>query len=89
MRTIWKFDVFPGHFTVVMPEGARVLTCQVQGGNAQMWAMVDPDAPTVKKDFVTTGTGKYLDDSLVEAMDYIGTFQPTPGLVFHLFEVTR
>jgi hypothetical protein len=88
MKAIWKYEVKPSHFTVEMPVGAKILTCQVQGESIQMWAMVDPDAPTVEKDFVTAGTGQYLDDLLVETMDYIGTFQPTPGLVFHLFEVT-
>jgi len=83
MKAIWKYEVRPDEFTVEMPNGAQVLTVQIQGESVQMWALVDPDAERVQRTFVTYGTGHPIMNA--SELVYIGTFQPRP-LVFHLFE---
>lgn len=68
-----------------MPRGAKVLTVQTQGGEPQLWATVDRDAPSVNRTFVTYGTGHEMSEDL---LDYIGTYQLYDGtLVFHVFEI--
>jgi hypothetical protein len=96
MRTIWKYDVEPGVFTVEMPADARVLSVQMQQSElnvrmhqckAVMWAFLPNDgAPKVQRHFVTYGTGQEI---MQAGLVFQGTFQP-PGplpLVFHLFEI--
>ena len=85
-RTIYKYPVTVyDDFVVELPEGARVLTVDVQHGEPVMWAMVDPTAPTSKRHFRLIGTGHPIEDAA--ALTFIGTFQMRDGaLVFHLFE---
>lgn len=90
MRVIWKYPVpIVDTFALEMPKGAEVLTVQVQGGDAQMWALLDPDRPKVERCFRLLGTGHPL--GVGEVSDrfgrYVGTFQIAGGsLVWHLFE---
>ncbi len=83
MATIWKYMVGADDFSVEMPKGARVLDVQLQGELVQMWALVDPDAEVVTRNFVTYGTGHPITNP--DELLYIGTFQVN-WLVFHLFE---
>lgn len=69
---------------VAMPEGARVLTAQVQSSLICLWASVDPAAKQVNRCFVIAGTGEPIDGS----EQYIGTVQQG-GYVWHVFEVVR
>lgn len=86
MKAIWKFPLSPGYTSWNMPEGAQVLTVDEQAGYAQMWALVDPEAPLKPRLFCSYGTGHQLSEPVGE---YVGTFQlPAEGLVFHVFEVT-
>lgn len=92
MKTIWKFKVEPSEdFMLDMPKGAEILSVQTQFGEAQMWAVVDPEAPKEKRRFCVHGTGHKMCDDIVR---FIGTFQPSGPmmnfargtLIFHLFE---
>lgn len=67
-----------------MPKGAKILTVQMQLENPFMWCLVDPDAELHTRRFELIGTGHLFDNGLRE---YIGTFQLTSNLVFHLFEL--
>lgn len=70
--------------TIDMPHGAKILTVQMQHGEPQLWALVDPGAKTYPRTFHTYGTGYTLPDYPGK---YVGTFQMAVGsLVFHVFE---
>lgn len=85
MKTIFKYDISE-NTGVLMPEGAQVLTVQMQRTSACVWAVVDPNAPMVLRRFVLYGTGHPLPD---EPGTYVGTFQVAGGsLVWHLFDET-
>lgn len=90
MKTIYKYQVpVNDHFTLELPEGARILSVQVQRGRAQLWALVDPAAPPARRDFMQYGTGHSVQPFNGRALDYIGTYQLSEGdLILHLFELT-
>jgi hypothetical protein len=89
IETVHKYP-FPcdGIFDLEMPEGALILTVQVQGGQPCIWARVYPSAPKVTRHFRLVGTGHSLEGNLW----YRGTFQLQlvgGQFVFHLFEEIR
>jgi hypothetical protein len=88
VREVWKYEVGTfGLFSVDMPEGAQILAVQEQDGAGHIWALVDPNAPRVFRDFLLVGTGCAIDDSF--RVEHVGTFQQVNGaLVWHVFEVT-
>lgn len=83
MKTIWKYEIpIQDRFYLQMPEGARVLSVQVQRGIPSLWATVDSSARNTIHDFELRGTGH----ALGEVGDYLCTFQMHDGsLVWHLF----
>ncbi len=84
MKVIWKYDITP-ETPISIPEGARILALQVQANQPQLWALVDPQRPTMGRMFKAVPTGLPFDD---EGLTYIDTFQINGGtLVFHLFEL--
>jgi hypothetical protein len=88
MSVIWKYSVrTTAEFEKEMPEGARILSLQIQRDGPYMWAQVDNSKPLVARRFRVFATGEPIDDSLPLA--FIGTYQlPTrENLVFHLFEL--
>lgn len=86
-KSIWKFP-FPieDEFVLEMPRYAKILHVQMQGNAPCIWALVDVDAPKVKRKFALRGTGHPCED--LGAAEFIGTFFAfTDGsLVFHLFD---
>ena len=88
MRVIWKYKV-PARqrFSIEMPEGAVVLSVQVQFGEPHIWCLVDPLASKEARQFMLLPTGEqtpYLDEF---GFDFRGTFQVQGGtIVLHLFE---
>jgi hypothetical protein len=90
-RQVWKFPVPMGGledvFTIDVPHGAEPLTVQLQGGDPQLWALVDPSQPRETRTFRIAGTGHSITERIAGA-GYIGTFQVLNGrLVFHVFEI--
>lgn len=85
MRQIWKFQLETTDLqSVEMPDGAKVLTVQVQHGTPCIWAECDTEAEKEKRWFRTFGTGHPMPDKPGE---YIGTYQLNGGdLVFHVFD---
>lgn len=82
MKQVWKFSLpESGDDAIKMPEGAKILTAQMQNGQACMWAEVDPEAPKVTRWFFVIGTGH----DYGRRLEYISTFQ-SPPFVWHLFE---
>jgi hypothetical protein len=83
---IFKFPFeVKDNFTVEMPDGADILTVQNQRETGCMWAICDPEARKVKRQFAVVGTGHEFN---LKAYAYIGTFQERGGVfVWHLFEL--
>jgi hypothetical protein len=85
MQTIYKYPLSRLDVEdIEMPQGAKPLAVQVQGGQPCLWALVDPDRPKEVRRFLTFGTGHPVSENVGA---YLGTFQLIAGsLVFHLFE---
>jgi hypothetical protein len=82
-HVVWKFEI-PAQpsFTLDMRLGARVLSVQLQDGKPMLWALVDTSQPERTFAFRSVPTGLEFDPT---GLTFAGTFQPLPGLVFHLF----
>jgi hypothetical protein len=87
MKTIWKFPLaVTGAQAIAMPAGARILTVQPQGDHVCLWALVESNAPTLKRHIAIVGTGNPAPEW--GDLKYIATFQLQGGaLVFHAFEL--
>lgn len=87
MRTVYKYPVQPGKFTLHLPRTHEVLSVQVQHGDPFVWVLVDTDAPHVPCSFLVVPTGGDMGSTY---WDYVGTFQLEGGaLVFHLFAESK
>lgn len=85
MNSIWKYPLrVVDEQTLDVPEGAEVLTVQVQNGTPCLWARVDPTAPKTPRKIITHGTGHLVPETTGR---YIATYQIEGGaLVFHVFD---
>jgi hypothetical protein len=84
-KTIYKYQArVDDDLTIVMPEGAEVLTVQMQHNTPCVWALVDPHVAKMElRRFHWRGTGHNADN----LGRYVGTIQMAGGeLAFHLFE---
>ncbi len=84
-KVIWKFDLeAKPEQQIEMPIGAEILSMQMQGDQARLWALVEPEAKKETRTFEVIGTGQLIPD---EDRIFIGTYQVFNGdLVFHVFE---
>jgi hypothetical protein len=88
MSTIYKYKLEPNFGALQMPQGAQVLTVQMQDGTPCLWAKVDPTRPTERRTFNVYGTGHEMPDD--PCLVYVATFQMGGGaLVWHVFESTH
>lgn len=87
MRTIWKYPLQSTDVqSIGLPEGAKILTVQVQQDEVCMWACVNPNKQLEPRTIHIYGTGYDVQNS--EQLKYISTFQLHNGnLVFHAFEL--
>ncbi len=87
--TIWKFPLRTlGQQTVKMPMGAEILTCQMQGSQPCLWALVDPEEQIENRTIFVFGTGHKVDDKY--RISYVATIQIDGGsLIFHVFQERR
>jgi len=87
---VWKYTLDPADFrggfiALDMPHGARVISVAEQFGEIAMWALVDPQAEKIKREFYVAGTGHLVPDETQGS--YVGSAQLSGGvLVFHVFE---
>ena len=90
MLTIYKYELpSEDNVWIDLPEGAKVLSAQVQQGSPCLWALVSPDAPLVNRHFRISGTGHPIHEHPAN-LHFIDTFQIMGGdLIFHLFEVIK
>ncbi|TNE75026.1 hypothetical protein EP331_00220 [bacterium] len=84
-KTIWKFQLETTDYQEIeMPYQSKILCVQVQNGTPNIWALVDPKSPLVKRAFDIFGTGHPVDYNVKR--EYIGTYQLHGGsLVLHVF----
>ncbi len=86
MKTIYKFPLNMNEKfnKLEMPNGAEILTMQLQYGIPCIWAVVDTKQPKVRRTFMQVGTGEEMHPNVEHS--FIGTYQ-IQTLVFHLFEI--
>jgi hypothetical protein len=89
-RIVYKYQLeLPyGQHRIYMPEGAVILSVQVQDDKPCIWALVDPEAALEIKtiELITTGLTIHDADKYLEEFKYIGTCQLSTGnFVVHLF----
>lgn len=83
MNAIWKFTLeVADRQNLQMPEGAKILTAQLQGNYLNVWAQCDPLALKQRREIEVFGTGHPMDEA---QRSYISTVQIGP-IVFHVFE---
>lgn len=84
MKAVWKYPIaVQSEQRIEIPEGALLLTVQIQGELPCLWAVVDRDAPLATLVLWTAGTGHPLPSTEGE---YLSTYQLQSGaLVFHVF----
>jgi len=85
MKTIWKFPIeLADRQNLLMPEGAEILSAQMQGQFLCLWALVNPEARKTVRTIAVNGTGHPIDDA---ERRYIGTTQMNGGtFIWHVFE---
>lgn len=80
MKTIFKYEI-PMSGEILVPDGAKFLSVQIQNNALVGWALVETDAAS---DFITLdiyGTGHQIKTE----GRHVGTVQDN-GLVFHVFQ---
>lgn len=64
----YKLESYDG-FAVRMRKGAKILSLQVQGGTACIWAVVDDLAPEITRKLIAVDTGDNVPNP--QKFDYI------------------
>jgi len=83
---IWKFFV-QSNCEIDMPADAEIVEVGAQNNDICIWAVVDPWAHTVTRQFDVIGTGHEFRDVPQHTLKYLGTAHlETDGWVFHVFE---
>lgn len=84
MKTVWKYEISMGLNKIEMPEGAAILTVQMQREKPCLWALVDSSKEKETRQFCIYGTGHKIANDVI----YVNTFQVENGTyVFHVFEI--
>lgn len=73
---------------ISMPKDAKLLHVGVQMEGPMLWALVDPNQPTVMRQIRIAGTGHPISFNEVNhILRHVGTFLVNAGtLVFHVFD---
>lgn len=89
---IWKYSLtVTDQSSIEMQAGATILKVRATPNTLQpyeldLWALVDPEAPTVIRHFRIVGTGHPIPD--LDVLEYVGTTFDKP-FVWHVFEVPK
>ncbi len=90
MKTIHKYQITRIKnctTSLAMPSGAEILSAHLLNGAIFVWALVDPEAPALQRNFEVIATGEIVGD---EPRVFIGTvFSNDGAYVMHVFERTR
>ena len=86
MKKIWKWQLEIADVVELdTPDNWQVLHVEVQHEVPCIWALIDPDAPSVKRKIRVCGTGHPIDGSA--KLKPLGSFFLSGGdFVFHVFE---
>ena len=81
-----------GCIAITIQAGAKILTVQTHQGNGEpcVWALIDPNAPMVKRRFLTLMTGQPIATMDLDNAVYVGTCQVRTGpivIVAHVFDL--
>jgi hypothetical protein len=90
-REIWKFPLRNDfdRQVIAMPQGAEILSLQMQCDTPTIWAIVDTRDEQEDRAFICTGTGLDLGQHGVRGGKYLATVQAKGGLVWHWFELRQ
>lgn len=87
-KRVWKYALPWGdEVELALPAGATVLHAEALRGVTSeicLWALVDPEAPTVLRRFRLAGTGHPIEGDVRHVSTLV---QHGGALVFHLFEL--
>lgn len=73
MKAIHKFQLgMAEKASVMMPEGALVIRVDGIDGFLYIWAVVNTEAPMVKRDFLLFKTGAPMPDDILQTHKYLG-----------------
>jgi hypothetical protein len=88
MIAVYKFPLSTQKdLEIDMPQGATILTVQIQENEPQMWAVVDSMAEPEARHFRVLKTGDPIDNP--DELIYLGSFQIDHRLIYHVFEVSE
>ena len=88
MKTIWKSEltITNNEQLIYFPEGAEILSIQMQNRVPVIWCLCDSDKPKIGRIIQLLGTGHEI---LTEVeKKHISTVQDGP-LVWHFFEMLK
>lgn len=88
MRVVWKYRLLgEDRQTIDMPQGARVLSVQLQANRFTAWALVDDEMKDLAPvNFVIAGTGNPISGLDYATWRFLGAVQAAQGLlVSHVF----
>ncbi len=95
MRTIYKYELRDAQDQDVrIHQGAEILAVEYQYERLIMWAIVDTDAPVVRRRILLVETGDDLGwyaGARLSRLSYVGTLQthqsrPSSNYVTHVFD---
>lgn len=81
MKTIWKYELWPGKEELQIPKGGEVLCVKMQNGVPCLWVLVESEREVEEIRVSIYGTGFEVKENPGK---YAGTFI-TEGFVFHVF----
>jgi hypothetical protein len=82
MMTIWKYSLtLLDEQQIQIPEGAKILSVQIQNDEICIWALVDTERPKETRSIGIIGTGN---PCWCPNWNYIGTVQQD-AFVWHIF----
>lgn len=85
MKTVYKYPLTEPLETLHLPRSSRIVNVATQDGNPTLWIEQWTELPTVRRTFLSFGTGH----AIPEEATYVGTAHDVSGagLVFHVYEV--
>ncbi len=88
MKSIWKYSLeLTDRQELEMPEGAWILSVQMQCNNICLWVAVNTEVQKKKRVIYIVGTGHNVGHLHRSLHRFIGTVQMRGGaLVWHIFE---
>jgi hypothetical protein len=86
MKTIYKYPLALTDWQQIrMPEGAEILSAQMQGEDLCLWAMVETSNKSTPRAFEVFGTGNPIHTDMGIDRRYINSVQERV-FVWHVFE---